>query len=98
MRKDGHNQNRIILIAALLMIVLIVSATMLFGERKNLPIQQGNLLENGDFAAVTGGMPDGWNTGMWVISAGASYLEAVTLEDGTKAVLVENVAANDARF
>jgi len=92
------NQKRTILIAALLVIALIISATMLFGERKNLPIVQGNLLENGDFTAVTDGMPDGWNTGMWVTSAGASYLEAVTLEDGTKAVLVENVASNDARF
>ena len=92
------NKKRMSLIAALLVIALILSATMLFGREKNQPIQQGNLLENGDFSAVTGGMPDGWNTGMWVTSAGASYLEAVTLEDGTKAVLVENVAANDARF
>ncbi|MBE5798525.1 MAG: phospholipid carrier-dependent glycosyltransferase [Clostridiales bacterium] len=91
-------KKQITLIAALLMIVLIVSATMLFGEKKNLPIQQGNLLQNGDFSAVTGGMPDGWNTGMWVTSAGASYLEAASMPDGTSAVLVENVAENDARF
>ena len=92
------SKKQMTLIAALLMIVLIVSATMLFGGKKELPVQQGNLLQNGDFSAVTGGMPDGWNTGMWVTSAGASYLEAATLTDGTKAVLVENVAANDARF
>ena len=92
------NKKSISLVAALLVIALILSATMLFGEGKNQPIQQGNLLENGDFSAVTGGMPDGWNTGMWVTSAGASYLETATMEDGTKAVLVENVAANDARF
>ncbi|MBQ8617163.1 MAG: phospholipid carrier-dependent glycosyltransferase [Clostridia bacterium] len=92
------NKKSMSLIAALLVIVLILSATMLFGKGKNQPIQQGNLLENGDFSAVTGAMPDGWNTGMWVTSAGASYLEAVTMEDGTRAVLVENVAANDARF
>ena len=92
------NRKRTVFIAALLVIILIVSATMLFGRRENLPLQQGNLLQNGDFSAVTGGMPDGWNTGMWVTSAGASYLEATTMEDGTKAVLVENVAANDARF
>ena len=90
--------NKSMFIAALLAIVLILSATMLFGEKKNQPIQQGNLLQNGDFSAVTGGMPDGWNTGMWVTSAGASYLEAATMEDGRTAVLVENVAANDARF
>lgn len=92
------NRKQIILIAALLVIALIVSATMLFGEGRNQPVQQGNLLQNGDFSVVTGTMPDGWNTGMWVTSAGASYLEAVTLQDGTRAVLVENVAANDARF
>ncbi len=92
------NRKQTSLIAALLMIALIISATMLFGGKKDLPVQQGNLLENGDFSAVTGSMPDGWNTGMWVTNAGASYLEAATLADGTKAVLVENVAANDARF
>ena len=92
------NKKQMTLIAALLVIVLIVSATMLFGGRKDAPIQRGNLLQNGDFSAVTAGMPDGWNTGMWVTSAGASYLEAAALEDGTQAVLVENVAANDARF
>ena len=93
-----NNKKRMTLIAALLVITLIVSATMLFGGKKDQPLQQGNLLENGDFSAVTGGMPDSWNTGMWVTSSGASYLEAATLADGTKAVLVENVAANDARF
>ena len=98
MQKNMRNKKQITIIAALLVIVLILSATMLFGKGKNLPVQQGNLLENGDFSAVTGTMPDGWNTGMWVTSAGASYLEAATMEDGTKAVLVENVAANDARF
>ena len=98
MHKDLHNRKKTILIAALLVIVLIVSATMLFGGRQNQPLEQGNLLRNGDFSAVTGDMPDDWNTGMWVTSSGASYLEAVTLEDGTRAVLVENVAANDARF
>ena len=93
-----NKKTSIILIAALLVIALIVSAILLFGEKEAQGIQQGNLLENGDFASVTGGMPDGWNTGMWVTSAGASYLEAATMADGTTAVLVENVAANDARF
>ena len=73
------NKKQMTLIAALLVIVLIVSATMLFGGRKDAPIQRGNLLQNGDFSAVTAGMPDGWNTGMWVTSAGASYLEAAAL-------------------
>ena len=84
--------------AALMLILVIVSATMLFGGDEIEAIQPGNLLKNADFSAVTNGMPDGWNTGMWVTSAGASYLEAATLEDGTSAVLVENVAYNDARF
>jgi len=92
------NKQQIGILAALLVIVLILSATLLFGGGKNQPVQQGNLLKNGDFSGVTNGMPDGWNTGMWVTSAGASYLEAVTLQDGAQAVLVENVAANDARF
>ncbi len=92
-----NKKTNTILIAALLMIVLIVSAMMLFGKKKDQPIAQGNLLENGDFSAVTGGMPDGWSTGMWITSAGASYLEAAS-QDGETAVLVENVAANDARF
>ncbi len=58
----------------------------------------GNLIVNGDFSAVHGRHARRLATGMWVTSAGASYLEAVTLEDGTTAALVENAAANDARF
>ena len=60
--------------------------------------QEGNLIKNGDFSAVTNGVPDGWSAGMWVTGAGASYLEAVTLPGGTTAALVENAAQNDARF
>ena len=86
-----------ILVAALLVIALIVSAIMLFGNENDRAIQPGNLLENGDFSAVTGSMPDGWGTGMWVTSAGASYLEAAEV-GGVPAVLVENAAPNDARF
>ncbi|MDO5299288.1 MAG: phospholipid carrier-dependent glycosyltransferase [Clostridia bacterium] len=92
-------RRRTVALALLLALVLIIGAAAVLtrGER-DLPIQEGNLLQNGDFSAVTDGMPDGWSTGMWVTSVGASYLEAVTLEDGTSAVLVENAAANDARF
>ena len=92
------NKKKLSIIAAGLAIVLVICAVMLFGGKKDQGIQRGNLLENGAFSAVTNGMPGGWQTGMWVTSAGASYLEAVTMEDGTSAVLVENVAANDARF
>ncbi len=89
---------RIMGLAAALLAVLVICGALLLRGDKAQPIQQGNLLENADFAAVENGMPKGWTTGMWVTSAGASYLEPVTLEDGTTAVLVENVAANDARF
>lgn len=92
------NRKTMSIIAAGLLAVLVLCAVMFFGGEKNQEIQQGNLLENANFSAVTNGMPDGWQTGMWVTSAGASYLEAVQMADGTNAVLVENVAANDARF
>lgn len=91
-------KTKAILAAAALALVLAVCAALLPGRGGEQPIAQGNLLENGDFSAVTDGMPEGWTTGMWVTSAGASYLEAATAEDGTTAALVENVAANDARF
>ncbi|MBP3428402.1 MAG: phospholipid carrier-dependent glycosyltransferase [Clostridia bacterium] len=89
---------RVLLAAALIVIALAACAAFLLPGRDELPLQEGNLIENGDFSAVSGGMPDGWRTGMWVTSAGASYLEAVTLEDGAPALLVENAALNDARF
>lgn len=89
---------RAVLVAVVLAAVLAACAMALWGKRDDEPIAQGNLLQNGDFSAVTDGMPDHWATGMWVTSAGASYLEAATAQDGTTAALVENVAANDARF
>ncbi len=85
------------LIPALILILAAACALILRTGGQEAP-QEGNLLVNGDFSAVTGGMPDGWETGMWVTSAGASYLEATTAVDGTSAVLVENAADNDARF
>ena len=91
-----RNKKRIGVLALLLAAALAVfSALALRGG--DMPIQQGNLLQNGDFSAVTGSMPDGWNTGMWVTSAGASYLEAAKI-GGEDAVLIENAAPNDARF
>ena len=92
------NKTKGSLVAAALVLVLAVCAAALLGQKGEQPVEQDNLLENGDFSAVTGGMPDHWNTGMWVTNAGASYLEAATAADGTTAALVENVAANDARF
>ena len=84
-----------------IIVLLLAAALAIFGllalRGGDAPIQQGNLLQNGDFSAVTGSMPDGWNTGMWVTSAGASYLEAAQIA-GEDAVLIENAAPNDARF
>lgn len=84
--------------ALLLVIVLAVCATLVLGGSEKQEIQEGNLIANGDFSAVTGGMPDDWETGMWVIESGVSYLESVTFENGEKGVMVENAASNDARF
>ena len=92
----GHR--RIALVIALLAALLAIGAVTALHAPQDEGIVQGNLIANGDFSAVTGNVPDGWEKGMWVTSAGASYLEAVTLEDGTHAVLIENAAANDARF
>lgn len=93
------NKKKMALILAIAAVIAVAAGILIAlrgGDAQ--PPQQGNLLENGDFSAVTGSMPDGWETGMWVTSAGASFLEAATLEDGTTAVLIENAAANDARF
>ena len=87
-----------IMAAALALVLAACAVVFLAQKEREQPVAPGNLLENGDFSAVTDGMPDHWNTGMWVTSAGASYLEAATAADGTTAALVENVAANDARF
>ena len=64
--------------------------------RREEPLR-GNLLRNGDFSAEEGGMPADWETGMWVSSPGASYLESAE-RDGKACVLIENAAENDARF
>jgi len=89
---------RIITAAAVLLLAGLAVFALFGGRAKEEPMAKGNLLANGDFSAVTDGQPDGWMQGMWVTSPGASYLEAVTFEDGTRAVLVENAGANDARF
>ena len=88
-----------IIAAALLVIALIAAGAfaLLGGGGGDAPLE-GNLLQNADFAQVTGGLPDHWEKGMWITAAGASYLETAVMPDGKTAVLVENAAANDARF
>ena len=81
-----------------LLVIAAVSFALSSGSVKDAVPQTGNLIANGDFSILEDGQPKGWETGMWVTSAGASYLEAVTLADGTTAALVENAASNDARF
>ncbi|MDO5376958.1 MAG: glycosyltransferase family 39 protein, partial [Clostridia bacterium] len=93
-----NKRSRAALAAAICFAMLALCLFALGKSKEQEPAQQGNLIENGDFLAETDGMPDGWTAGMWVTSPGASYLEVVTLEDGTRAALVENAALNDARF
>ena len=79
-----------------LLVIAAVSFTLSSGSAKDAVPQTGNLIANGDFSILEDGQPKGWETGMWVTSAGASYLESVTLADGTTAALVENAATTRA--
>ena len=60
-----------IMAAALALVLAACAVVFLAQKEREQPVKPGNLLENGDFSAVTDGMPDHWNTGMWVTSAGA---------------------------
>lgn len=62
-----------------LLVIAAVSVYAVFRQRKGCCAADGNLIANGDFSDLEDGQPKGWETGMWVTSAGASYLEAVTL-------------------
>ena len=88
------------IIAAVLLVIALIAAGAfaLFGGGGGGAPLEGNLIQNADFAQVTGDLPDHWEKGMWVTAAGASYLETTAMPDGKTAVLVENAAANDARF
>ena len=93
-------KHRIGKIAAALLVIALIAAgafALFGGGGKDAPLE-GNLIANADFSEVANGLPVGWEKGMWITSSGASYLEAVTMDDGTTAVLVENAAKNDARF
>ena len=61
-------------------------------------LAEGNLLKNGDFSAVTNGLPDYWHADMWHTDIGVSILSVVPDGYDGPAVMVENVDANDARF
>lgn len=87
-----------IVVLLVLLVLAAGSFALLSGGANEAVPQTGNLIANGDFSILEDGQAAGWETGMWVTSAGASYLEAVTLADGTTAALVENAASNDARF
>lgn len=48
---------------------------------------------------MSGALPAGWIKGMWVTSAGATYIESsADAHTGERSALVENVQANDARL
>ena len=58
-----------------------------------------NLLSNGGFEEVSGDMPAGWYRGMWVTTAGTTYIESSEdAHTGERAAMVDNVQPNDARL
>lgn len=65
----NKRQKTVGMLAVLLLVVAAAVFALTRGGKDEAP-QAGNLLVNGDFSAVTDGMPDGWSTGMWVTSAG----------------------------
>lgn len=81
---------------AIVLIIGVVIGLRVF-RRAEVP-EEGNRIRNGRFSEVNGSMPEDWEIGMWVTSPGTSFFEVVTLEDGTKAALIENAGSNDARF
>lgn len=89
-------KNKQIRLTLLLLAIVVACAVGVFVLRGggNAPIQQGNLVENGDFSAGK----SGWATGAWLTGEGTTYYDTLTLEDGRTAAYIENVAANDARF
>ena len=71
---EHRTGRRIAVIGAVLVIAAVLAGALWLRGNQQAAPQEGNLIENADFSAVTGSMPDGWETGMWVTSAGASYL------------------------
>ncbi len=91
------NRKPVLIIGAALALLLVALVLVLGTRQADRPVE-GNLIKNGDFSVIRDQHPEDWEEGMWVTSPGTSYLEAVTLEDGTTAALIENAGLNDARF
>ncbi len=51
-----------IMAAALALVLAACAVVFLAQKEREQPVKPGNLLENGDFSAVTDGMPDHWNS------------------------------------
>ena len=93
-----HVNRRVLIAAALVLLAVAIALCALLTGGREQPLQEGNLLRNGDFSAATDGMPDYWHAGMWYTSEGTTFLDTERMEDGRIAALVENAAFNDARF
>lgn len=79
--------------------LLVMLLTILAGcgkQEEKLPVGV-NLLENGSFTQLEGGMPVGWVTDAWISDAWCTLYSAEE-EDGTYFLRIENVGSNDARF
>ncbi|MCI6374138.1 MAG: hypothetical protein MR821_02435, partial [Clostridiales bacterium] len=61
----NRTNRRIALVIVLLAALLAVGAAFMLRTPQDAEAVQGNLLENGDFSAVTSNVPDGWEKGMW---------------------------------
>ncbi|MBQ8110905.1 MAG: hypothetical protein IJ124_12170, partial [Clostridia bacterium] len=72
-----------------LMLILCLGAFAEEGE---------NILQNGDFSAGDGDLPDGWRREMWLTDIGVSRLTVDADGYEGDCITVENVDANDARF
>ncbi len=78
---------------------LLMLVCLLFLGLPGSALAEENLLKNGGFEQVSGALPSDWLKGMWVTTAGATYIETSSdAHTGERSALVENVQANDARL
>ena len=96
----SHLKKRQVLIAfiGILIVIVVLIFNLFFDQTKNEDTYMVNLITNGCFDSVVDGYPDKWQLGMWITNDGVSNFERVSFEDGTNAVMVENMGANDARY